>query len=287
MQVTVTRVLRAQKAEGIQSKCWVNMEEDKIVSIRDLARYNSKLYDIIIYYIFSGNTWIKYIIYQLHNLDKDDLGGKSLTDHIPLLEYAGTFSPDKPSDDPTRLASSHLNFDLLKDYVVEQNMKTIHVRRDPRDVIVSYYHFYLIIKSLGPFEGTWDEFYELFKKKELLYSDVIDHVNGWLNEAQRSNILYISYEEMKNDLKGVIGKVATFCSLEVTKEQIDHVAEKSTFKEMSANSTINGDRLVKIGMLDSEKGKFMRKGVVGDWKGYFTEEQGKHMEERLKEMSAI
>ena len=114
---------------------------------------------------------------------------------------------------------------------------------------------------------------------------MIEHVNGWLSEAHRDNILYISYEEMKEDIKGVIGKVATFCSLEVTKEQIENVSEKSTFKEMSTNSTINGDRLVKLGLLDSKKGKFLRKGVVGDWKGYFTEEQVEHMEERLKEMS--
>ena len=228
---------------------------------------------------------MKYIMYLLHNLDNDDFGGKSLSEHVPILEYAGSYTPHTPSDKPTRLVSSHLNFDLLKNYVVEQNIKTIHVRRDPRDVIVSLYHFYQINKALGPFEGAWDEFYELFKKKELLYSDVIDHVNGWLNEAQRSNILYISYEEMKNDLKGVIGKVATFCNLEVTKEQIDHVAEKSTFNKMSSNGNVNGDKLVKIGLFDSEKGKFMRKGVVGDWKGYFTEEQVKHMEERLKEMS--
>ena len=223
----------------------------------------------------------------MHNLDQDDSGGESLNGDVPILEFAGAFEPNKPSDKHTRLVSSHLNFDLLKKYVVEQSIKTIHVRRDPRDVLVSLYHFYQINKSLGPFEGTWDEFYELFKKKELLYGDVIAHLNGWLSEVHRSNILYISYEEMKNNLKRVIGKVATFCNLEVTKEQIDHVAEKSTFEEMSANSTTNGDILVKIGVFDSEKGKFMRKGIVGDWKEYFTEEQVEHMEERLnKEMSA-
>ena len=223
----------------------------------------------------------------MHNLNKHESEGQTLFDSVPILEYAGTFSAQKPSETPTRLVSSHLNFALLEDYVVKQNIKTIHVRRDPRDVLVSWYHFYQINKALGPFEGSWNDFYELFMKKELLYGDVIDHVNGWLSEAHHSNILYISYEEMKGNLNGVIGRLASFCNLTVTEEQINYVAEKSTFKGMSIDNKVNGETFAKRGLYNFEKGKFMRKGVIGDWKNYFTEEQIEHMEERLKEKSQV
>ena len=36
--------------------------------------------------------------------------------------------------------------------------------RNPKDLCVSYYHFYRSSSSFGNFKGTWPEFLEMFKE---------------------------------------------------------------------------------------------------------------------------
>ena len=225
---------------------------------------------------------MKYIVYLLHNPGEFDLGGKQFYEVVPMIELRETYLFSDPSENPPSVLGSHLNYDLLKDYVVKQKVKTIHIRRDPRDVLVSFFNFYRMNIFFGPFEGSWDDFYDLYKNKELLCGDIIDHMNAWCKEKQHSNILYISYEDMKDDLKSVIAKIATFCDVEVTEEQINCIAENSSFEKMNDNYSVNGQLANEKGIFDFTKAKFMRKGIVGDWKEYFNEQQIEHMSERLE-----
>ena len=225
---------------------------------------------------------MRYIVCLLHNLDDLPFGGQGFYECIPGLEFESIDPMSRFSSTP-QLLCSHLTFDLLKDHVINQKVKMIHIRRDPRDILVSYYYFYKITNSMGPYKGTWNDFYELFVQNELLYGDVIEHVNGWCKQIHHDNILYITYEEMKNNLKEIIGKVAMFCNIKVTKEQIDYVADNSSFQKMRSNYNVNGVRLAEMGMFDFEKGQFLRKGVSGDWKEHFNDKQIQHMDRRLKE----
>ena len=56
--------------------------------------------------------------------------------------------------------------------------KVVVVSRNPKDCLVSYYHFYQNA-FLGPFTGTFSEFLELYKNKRLVNGDIFDFYLSW------------------------------------------------------------------------------------------------------------
>lgn len=56
--------------------------------------------------------------------------------------------------------------------------KYIYVTRNPKDTCVSYYHHMKNIPGHG-FNGTFDQFFELFLSGKIDYGDYFDHVMEW------------------------------------------------------------------------------------------------------------
>ena len=57
----------------------------------------------------------------------------------------------------------------------KQVAKYIYVYRNPKDVLVSYYHFYC---TFLPCDVSWDVFFE-HRDPEGIYGNLLDHVKGW------------------------------------------------------------------------------------------------------------
>ena len=75
---------------------------------------------------------------------------------------------------------------------------------------------------------------------------------------------------MKQHPKYTIQRVASFLDKQLTEEQIDTIVEYTQFKNMKVNPMVNkSDRP----FLDMSKVQFFRKGEVGDWLNYFSDEQ--------------
>ena len=55
--------------------------------------------------------------------------------------------------------------------------KYIYVYRNPKDAMVSNYHF--TIKYL-PEDIPWDDYFEMLMSGEVYYGNIIDHFRGWL-----------------------------------------------------------------------------------------------------------
>ena len=71
--------------------------------------------------------------------------------------------------------------------------------RNPKDNAVSYYHHHRMSTFLGKYNGTWNNFVQLFAKGQLVYGDWFEHVRGYWELAQQcpEQVLFISYEELK------------------------------------------------------------------------------------------
>ena len=61
-------------------------------------------------------------------------------------------------------------------------------------------------------------------------------------------------------------------------ERIRTIADNSTFSAMERNPLANNSIGDKLGLIDSSISKFMRKGEVGDWKNYFSQEQSDYID---------
>ena len=70
--------------------------------------------------------------------------------------------------------------------------------------------------------------------------------------------------------------IAEFVNKPLSDELITRIAEQCTFKEMIRNETSY--------KFPGEKSpRYLRKGVVGDWKNYFTQEQNERFENEVLE----
>ena len=152
-----------------------------------------------------------------------------------------------------------------------------------KDLLVSFYHFYRMSKSLGNFDQDFESFFKLFQEQRLLYGDYISHVLGWWAENENPNIYFVKYEDLKADPRGEITKMASFLGKTLTEAEIEVILSESSFKSMQDNSAVN---MVDATVFNLSVSKFIRKGEVGDWKNYFTKEQLDYVESRSAELHA-
>ncbi|KAH7941875.1 hypothetical protein HPB49_018287 [Dermacentor silvarum] len=179
--------------------------------------------------------------------------------------------------------------------------KYVYVARNPYDCAVSLYHF---VKALTPttyVDVSFEKFLSLFLSGKAFYGDYFDHVLPWYERRHNSNILFTTYEQLKADTKGMVLKITEFLGSKhcASMRNNDILLQRILYN----CSTVSMRGILKDGVVDwlkemakvaSEKpfkfpklldktttasvqmhegGGFVHKGLVGDWKNYFTPEQ--------------
>ncbi|XP_018414629.1 PREDICTED: sulfotransferase family cytosolic 1B member 1-like [Nanorana parkeri] len=236
----------------------------------------------------AGTTWMQEIVDSIMN-DGELEKNKRAPTHVrsPFLEICSLFFPgvDILNNTPSpRLVKTHLPYELVPKSFWEQKCKTIYVARNAKDNAVSYYFFDLMNKC-QPEPGTWDQYVEKFLKGEVAWGNWFDHVIGWWNAKDKHEILYMFYEDMKENPKQEIRKVMKFLGKNLSEEALDNICHHTSFKAMKENPMANYSTVPNI-VLDQTVSSFMRKGEVADWMNYFTESQNKmfnaEYEKRMK-----
>ncbi|KAG7235200.1 hypothetical protein INR49_003111, partial [Caranx melampygus] len=237
---------------------------------------------LIVSYPKSGTTWLQEIVTLVSSR-----GDPQMTQTVPnwtrapwLEQYyfAGVLeaSPNKP-----RIITTHLPYHLLGPALQGSKAKVIYVSRNPKDVVVSFYHFHKMANFL-PEAGTFPEFIDRFLEGTLNYGSWFDHIKGWTSQtATMDNLLHITYEEMSLDLHGAIKRVGSFMQCPLEEDEINNCVQYCSFSSMKNNNMVNYT-LVPEEIMDHSKGSFMRKGKTGDWKTMFTEEQNRYFESIFK-----
>nr|XP_054767524.1 sulfotransferase 1C2A-like [Lytechinus pictus] len=161
--------------------------------------------------------------------------------------------------------------------------QVIYVARNPKDTAVSMYHFCNYVPNLPSYE-SWDVFFEEFLADRAPEGSWFENVLPWWRRRNHPNVLFLKYEDMKKDLPGAVRQIAEFMGKSLSDDVIAKIAEASTFKAMKNNPSSNPDTMIMKGIeqagMEKPKDKsFMRKGVVGDWKNYFTDDQNKRFDE--------
>lgn len=227
-------------------------------------------------YAKSGTTWTQRVVWLLtHNGVEQD---KKITDVMPWLELGIGFEAIQTMASP-RYITSHLPY-ALSPGVQDSRAKYIYVARNPKDCVVSGYHFFT---NLQVHSGSWQEYLEHFMAGEGPFGDWFTHVLDWYEASLKSeNILFIKYEEMKQDLATVVTTMANFLDISLSPALLERILEKSGFTAMAKDPRIN----YQWEEWKDETPKMMRKGVVGDWQNHFTDEQNQAFDtlyqERMK-----
>ncbi|XP_075876644.1 sulfotransferase family 5A, member 1 [Nelusetta ayraudi] len=228
---------------------------------------------LIASYPKSGTTWMQELVSLVLNR-----GDPHLSHTVPnwarapwLEQHYFPSLLKSPSVTP-RVITTHLPFHLLAPALQGSKTKVVYVSRNPRDVAVSFFHFHKMAAFL-PECGTFAEFLDQFLEGAVCYGSWFDHVKDWTRGADtQSNLLQITYEEMSRDLRGAIQKVSSFLRRPLAEDELSSCAKHCNFDSMKDNRMVNYS-LIPAEIMDHNKGAFMRKGKIGDWKNTFTEEQ--------------
>ncbi|ETE63553.1 Amine sulfotransferase, partial [Ophiophagus hannah] len=146
--------------------------------------------------LFAGTIWTQNIVSLiLHEGHRDGTENTTLIDRAPWLE-CNIFHIDFSTRPSPRLFTSHLPYYLVPKGLQNKRGKIIYVFRNPKDVLVSTYHF----TKITPVRETpkdFDTFLEWFLSGKVPSNLWLDHVEGWYAHKSDFNILFLSYEEMK------------------------------------------------------------------------------------------
>ncbi|XP_068174470.1 sulfotransferase 1C3-like [Antennarius striatus] len=149
----------------------------------------------------------------------------------------------------------------------------IYVSRNPKDVAVSYYHFGNIATFL-PSINTFQEFLHQFLEGKVVAGSWFDHVKGWTSQTA-INLIHITYEELWLAPHSSVKRLSSFLQCPLEDDEVNNCVKHSSFSVMKENKMVNYTLLPEY-LLDQNKGSFMRKGRIEDWKNKFTEEQNEN-----------
>uniref|UniRef100_A0A8C7GX29 Sulfotransferase n=1 Tax=Oncorhynchus kisutch TaxID=8019 RepID=A0A8C7GX29_ONCKI len=131
-------------------------------------------------------------------------------------------------------------------------------------------------------------------KEELSYSEAIAAAGdafhrfplikiqgGYWEEREKRNILYIFYEDMKENPQREVERIMRYLDLSLADDVISRIVELTSFKTMKENPMANYSFITKP-VFDQSISPFMRKGVVGDWTNHFSPAQTQLFDEDYK-----
>lgn len=128
-----------------------------------------------------------------------------------------------------RHIKSHLTAELLPSQVWTMNSKIVYVSRNPKDVVVSWFHF---CRHYLGFKGSKELFFDAFLRDQVPFGGFFDSVLGYWAVKDRPNVLFLQYEEMKLDMQQVLRKTATFFGKNYSDEQFRELEDHLSIEKM-------------------------------------------------------
>ncbi|XP_044303834.1 sulfotransferase family cytosolic 1B member 1-like [Varanus komodoensis] len=229
---------------------------------------------VISTYPKAGTTWMQEIVdLVLAGGDVEKAKRAPVYIRIPFLEICSPgpipSGVDLLVNAPSpRVIKTHLPYQLVPKSFWEKNCKMIYVARNAKDNLVSYY-FFDQMNLTQPDPGPWEDYIQKFMEGQVPWGSWYDHVRRYWEEKENHRLLYLFYEDMKEDLAREVRRVRDFLEVDLPEDVVQKIVHHTTFTVMKDNPMANYETIPNL-IFDKSKGAFMRKGDVGDWKNYFT-----------------
>lgn len=233
---------------------------------RDLAGRSVSVFPddtFIVSFPRSGNTWMRFLVSNIVH-PAEDVSFQNVDKFIP--EISETSKKHLNSLPRPRILKSHEYLDL-------RYPRVIYLVRDPRDVAVSGYHFFLKRNRIND-RVSIHEFVRKLLRREFWedFGTWAENVGGWLGARfGTENFLLIRYEDMLAQTKPELAKVAALLSLSADSNLLERAIERSNFGEMQKLEKVQSDKW----FMTKESRKdipFVRGGTAGGWRSTLPED---------------
>lgn len=183
-----------------------------------------------------GTTWMQHVVYEILNRGNGDLveSGRTLYAVSPWLEALKSVpveeAPRIGSERPSRVIKTHLPASRCP---WSAEARYIYVARHPVACFASCADF--IAANAGAMAPALDAVEAWFTSDEAMWwGSWPAHVGGWWDRArEHDNVLFVRFEEMKEDLPAIVRRVTAFLGLApLSDAELEHVVDKCSFEYM-------------------------------------------------------
>ncbi|XP_044968964.1 cytosolic sulfotransferase 8-like [Hordeum vulgare subsp. vulgare] len=179
-----------------------------------------------------------------------------------------------------RLMNTHMHHSLLPASVaVDPNLKVVYICREPKDMLVSMWHFG---NTIHPCD--FSDMFESVCEGKSPDGPIWDHVLGYwrASKASPERVLFLRYEEMLLNPVESVMKLAGF--LGVPFSAVDEVAGlPADIVKLCSIDTMKGLQVNKTGasglFYKFQHKSYFRKGATGDWVNHMTPEMAQRLDD--------
>lgn len=230
----------------------------------------------------TGTTWLKSLLYSItHSSSLESLNDNHPHLLVPSLELL-VFAANQPdtaavpaspeNETGTRIFNTHIPYQVLSDALNSSDCKVVYVTRNPKDTVVSLFHYVKKSKKFEESPWTMEEAVDQFCKGVIPYGPYYEHVLGYRKESLENpqKVFFVTYEELKEDPNAHVKRLAEFLGFPVGKKVVEEIVRRCSFGELS-NTAVNksADMFTWLGLPNNS---FFRKGEVGDYANFLTPE---------------
>uniref|UniRef100_A0A1J3I0D4 Sulfotransferase n=2 Tax=Noccaea caerulescens TaxID=107243 RepID=A0A1J3I0D4_NOCCA len=240
----------------------------------------------------SGTTWLKALTFTLRNRHQFD-PVSSTTDHplltsnphdlVPFFEYklyANGDVPDLSGLASPRTFATHVPFGSLKDSIDKPGVKVVYLCRNPFDTFISSWHFINSIKSESVSPVSLEEGFDMYCRGVIGFGPFWEHMLGYWRESLKrpEKILFLRYEDLKEDIESNLKKLASFLGVPFTEEEegkgvVKAIADLCSFEKLKMLEVNKSSKSIK----NFENKHLFRKGEVSDWVNYLSPSQAERL----------
>ncbi|KAJ1699975.1 hypothetical protein LUZ63_008487 [Rhynchospora breviuscula] len=221
----------------------------------------------------SGATWLKALTFTVMHRDKYAFSHHPLLelnphDCVPFIEFHYAFRDEQyletlPSP---RVLATHSACSTLPESIMTSTCPIVYICREPKDVLVSYWHMITkleYLKEPPSFAQTFESFCEGRVHGGPVWEHVLEYYTKSLCNPEK--ILFLKYEQMLEcPIDGVM-RLANFIGCPFSEDElknglVEKIIEFCSFDKLK-DADVNNNL---------KNGCFFRKATVGDWKNCMT-----------------